>query len=129
METVGKIAAVAVTALICSAVIRRGAPEFGMVLTLAAGAAVLLLAGGALNGIVEMLEYLAGCAGLEEEILHPVAKTTAIALVTKITGEVCRCGGEGGLAACVETAGVILALWVSLPLAVGVLELMGQLLV
>ena len=34
-----------------------------------------------------------------------------------------------GLAACVETAGVILALWVSMPLAVGVLELMEQLLV
>ena len=51
-----------------------------------------------------------------------------ISLVTKITGELCRGAGESGAAAFLETAGTVFALAAALPLAEGVLELMGQLL-
>ena len=129
MESVGKVAVLAVTALICAAIVRRGTPEIALLLVLAAGVAVLGVVLGELQGVVEELWYLAWAASLEEEILRPVLKTVAISVLTKITGEICRCGGEGGLAACVETAGVILALWVALPLVEGVLELMGELMV
>ena len=126
---VGKLAVLAVTALICAGVVRRGTPEIALLLVLAAGVAVLGLVMGELQEVVEELWYLAWAASLQEELLRPVLKTVAISVVTKITGEICRCGGEGGLAACVETAGVVLALWVALPLVRGVLELMGELMV
>ena len=129
MGAVGKIAVLAVAGLICAAMVRRGAPEIGLLLVLAAGAGVFGLVMGELEGVVEELWYLAWAASLEKELLEPVLKTVAISILTKITGEICRCGGEGGLAACVETAGVILALWVALPLVEGVLELMGELMV
>lgn len=129
MGTVGKLAVLAVTALICAGIVRRGTPEIALLLVLAAGAAVLGLVMGELQEVVEELWYLAWAACLEEEVLRPVLKTVAISILTKITGEICRCGGEGGLAACVETAGVVLALWVALPLVEGVLRLMGELMV
>ena len=89
----------------------------------AAAAEYLLLPEGARD-----LKGLAALAQIDEDVLLPVLKTTAISILTKITGELCRGGGEGGLASFVETAGTILALWGVLPLAEGVLELMGQLL-
>ena len=124
-----KIAALAVTVLLCGGIVRRGAPEFSTLLVLAAGTGALLLASEALGQILERVEYIANLAQMEEEVLRPVLKTVALSMLTKITGELCRGGGEGGLAAFVETAGTIFALWVALPLAEGVLELMGQLLV
>ena len=95
MGTVGKLAVLAVTTLICAGIVRRGTPEIALLLVLAAGAAVLGLVMGELREVVEELWYLAWAACLEEEeVLRPVLKTVAISILTKITGEICRCGGE-----------------------------------
>lgn len=125
-----QIAALAVTAVLCAAVIRRGAPEAALVLVLvlAAGCWMLMLAAGALGSVVEAIGRLAGRAGLDSTLVEPVLKTAAISILTKVTGEVCRAAGEGGAAAFVEVAGTILALAVALPLAEGVLTMMAELL-
>ena len=121
-----QIAALAVTAVLCAAVIRRGAPEAALVLVLAAGCWMLMLAAGALGSVVEAIGRLAGRAGLDSTLVEPVLKTAAISILTK--GTVCRAAGEGGAAAFVEVAGTILALAVALPLAEGVLTMMAELL-
>ena len=108
-----QIAALAVTAVLCAAVIRRGAPEAALVLVLAAGCWMLMLAAGALGSVVEAIGRLAGRAGLDSTLVEPVLKTAAISILTKVTGEV---------------AGTILALAVALPLAEGVLTMMAELL-
>ena len=57
-------------------------------------------------------------------MVEPVFKTVVLSILTKLTSEVCRSAGEGGLAAGVETAGTVLALAAALPLVGGVMELM-----
>lgn len=128
MDTLVKVAALSVTALLCAGVVRRSAPEFALLLVLAAGTGTLLFVMDALGQVLARMEHMAQLAQLDSAVLQPVLKTVALSILTKITGELCRSGGEGGLAAFVETAGTILALWTALPLAEGVLELMGQLL-
>lgn len=128
-ENMGKVAVLAVSAVLCSGLVRRGAPEFSLLLGLACGAGVLLLAVEPLENVLQTMRRMAQLAGMGPEVLEPVIKTVALSILTKITGEFCRSGGESGIAAFVETAGTILALGMALPLAEGVLELMGQLLV
>jgi stage III sporulation protein AD len=128
MEVMGRAAALAVTAVLCGAVLRRGVPEFALLLVLGSGACILLLSMDALEQVVQTISDLAAAAQLEEDVLRPVVKTVALSLVTRLTGELCRGAGEGGVAAFVETTGTILALAAALPLAEGVLELMAQLL-
>ena len=60
--------------------------------------------------------------------LRPRKKTVALALITRVTAEVCRSAGEGGVAAFVETAGAVLALTAALPLMGAVLTLLEELL-
>ena len=67
-------------------------------------------------------------AGLDEALLEPVVKTVALSILTRLTAEVCRSSGEGGLAAFVETAGTILALGAALPLARAVTVLLAEML-
>ena len=128
IELMEQAAAVAVTAAVCAAVVRRGAPEIALVLGLAAGTWVLLSVLGSLEAVASLMEELSQLAGLDRAVVEPVFKTVALSILTKLTSEVCRAAGEGGIAAAVETAGTVLALAVALPLARGVLELMKEML-
>ena len=59
MELMEQAAAVAVTAAVCAAVVRRGAPEIALVLGLAAGTWVLLSVLGSLEAVASLRELTA----------------------------------------------------------------------
>ena len=123
-----KLAAVAVTAAVLSGVLRKNTPELALLLALAAGLWMLALAAGALGAAVVLMEELAARAGLTDALLEPVFKTVALSVLTRLTAELCRAAGEGGLAAFAEAAGTALALAAALPLVRAVAQLMGELL-
>lgn len=124
----GKIAAAAVTAALFGTVVRRGAPELALLLTVTAGVWILTAVLDGLGAAAAMAERLAQLAQLDAAAVGPVLKTVVVALVTRITAEICRGAGEGGLAAFVETAGTILALTAALPLMAAVLTMLEELL-
>ena len=128
MEVVGKMAALAVTAALCALVVRQSAREVGLVLSLAAGAIILTQALGAVEAIRSLMEELGDRAGLSPAVLDPVLKTVGIAVLTRVAAEVCRDAKESGIAAFVETAGAVMALYVALPLMRAVLDTVGGLL-
>ena len=128
MEAMAKLTAVGVTAVVLSAVLKKNTPELALLLVLAAGLWMLSLVASGLGAIVALMEELAQQAGLSEALLEPVVKTVALSILTKLTVELCRSAGEGGVAAFVETAGAVQALLVALPLIQAVAQLMGELL-
>ena len=128
MEAMARLAAVGVTAVALSAVLKKNAPEFSLLLALAAGLWMLALAADGLGAAVALMKELADQAGLSEVLLEPVVKTVALSILTKLTSEICKSAGEGGVAAFVETAGAVLALLAALPLVRAVAQLMGELL-
>ena len=115
MEVMIKVAAGAVTAVLCGTVVRRAAPELGLLLALAAGVWVLWTVADSLKLVTEWMKWLCELAGLENWLVEPVFKTVVLSIITRLTAEVCKSAGENGVAAFVETAGTILALAVSLP--------------
>lgn len=128
MEAMAKLAAVGVTAVVLSAVLKKNTPELALLLALAAGLWMLAQAAAGLGAAVAMMRELAGQAGLSEVLLEPVVKAVALSILTKLTAEICKSAGEGGVAAFVETAGAALALLAALPLVRAVSQLMGELL-
>lgn len=128
MELVGKMAALAVAAALCALVVRQNAREVGLVLSLAAGALILTQALGAVEAIRGLMEDLGERAGLSPAVLDPILKTVGIAVLTRLSAEVCRDAQESGIAAFVETAGAVMALYVALPLMRAVLETIAELL-
>ena len=129
MEAMAKLAAVGVTAVVLSAVLKKNTPELALLLALAAGLWMLAMAAEGMGAAVALMEELAEQAGLSEVLLEPVMKTVALSILTRLTAEICRSAGEGGVAAFVETAGAVLALLAALPLVRAVARLMGELLV
>ena len=128
MIEIGKVAAGAVIAALCSVVIRKQTPELAMVLVLLAAALILGQSIGAVREIKTMLEQLRQMAGLSPAVVTPVIKTVGVALLTRFTAEICKDTGEGGLAACVETVGTITALLFAIPLLQTVFSMLTRLL-
>lgn len=128
MESIVKIAAIAVTAALCAVVVKKQVPELGLVLGILAGAVILAFSMTALKGAKELMDTLADAAGLSPAVIAPVIKTVGIAIVTKLAAEICRDAKEGGIAAFVETAGATGALFVCLPLLETVLSMVTELL-
>ena len=124
IEVMIKVAAGAVTAAVCATVVRRGTPELGFLLALAAGIWVLWTVADSLKLVTDWMKWLCELAGQEDWLIEPVFKTVVLSILTRLTAEVCKSAGESGVAAFVETAGTILALAVSLPLVGGVLKMM-----
>ena len=123
MPDMVKIAAIAVAAALCAVVVKKNVAELGMVLALCAGAIILSCSLGALEGVKELMDTLADTAGLSPAVLAPVVKTVGIAVLTRVSAELCRDAKEGGIAAFVETAGAAAAMFVSLPLLKSVLSM------
>ena len=77
---------------------------------------VLLALADPLAQVLSFAEELGRRSGLSSELLAPLYKTVAIALVVRVGGSLCRDAGESALAAVVETAGTVCALLAALPL-------------
>lgn len=122
MSDIIKVAAAAIAAAVCAVVVRKQAPELGLVLAACAGAVILLYCSGALRAAVELMDKLVEAGGLSAQVVEPVIKTAGIAVTTRLAADFCRDAKEGGLASAVELAGTALALAAVLPLMSAVVD-------
>lgn len=127
MEMVTQVTALCVVGALLALVLKRGAPETALLLTLGTSAVVLLFLAGAVEELLDFLEELAERSGVSRELFVPLYKTVGIALVVKVGGSLCRDAGETALGSVVETAGAVCALLASLPLLRAVLSLLLEL--
>ncbi len=128
MEMITQISVLAAIGAVCAAVIKKQVPDMALTLAICAVALILSLAMTAFRPIRELMDTLGRRAGLSAAALGPVIKTVGVAILTRVTAELCRDAGEGGLASAVEVAGGACALVVCLPLFEAVLSLILELL-
>lgn len=128
MSDVIKVAAAGLIAAVCAMTIRKQTPELAILLTICAGALILLYCSGALATVTQFMDELAEVGGLSSGMIAPVVKATGIAIITRLSADFCKDAKEGALASAVETAGALLALLVVLPLLSAVLDLLNELL-
>lgn len=127
MNEILKVAAAAIVAAVCAVVVRKQAPEIGLLLAICAGALFLLYCSGSLRSIMDFMDKLAETGGLSAGIVAPVIKVTGIAVITRLAADFCRDAQEGALAGAVEIAGSALAMLAVLPLMSAVLEMLTEL--
>ena len=128
MEVMERVAAVAILAAVMGVLLRKTAPELALLLAVCAGMWILSVVLEGLGTVAQLMGELQELAGVSEALIQPVVKTVMISVLTKLTVELCRASGEGGIAAFVETAGTVLALVLTLPLVRAVSLLMMELL-
>ena len=126
MEQMIQIAMLCVMTAMIVVVVRRGAPEFVMLLSIACVCIVMIFLMEPIRSLLRLLEELGDGGGISQQLFLPLYKTIGIAFVVKLGGDLCRDVGETALASAVDLAGSVCALSVALPLLQTVLALIME---
>lgn len=128
MELVCKVAAVCLIGAVLAVLVKKGSPDFALLLVLAAAVVVLWWLREVWLETAEFLHQLLGASNLAPELFQPLLKTVAIALVCRVGSGICRDAGQEALASLVEIAAAFSAIWVTLPLLAAVWEMLQEML-
>ncbi len=105
--------------------LKKDAPSIAFLLSLAAGAVILIHVFSYIGDAASRLESLLLQAGMEDDLYSPVMKTVGVAAMVRIVGALCRDAGQSALAVKLELAGTLLALSFCIPLLEQVLALVN----
>ena len=125
MELTVKTAVICLVAALGAAFLKKGTPEFSMLLSVAAVAVVLTGAAASAEGIIAAVQRLIRQTGMEEELFTPLFKVVGISLVSRLGSELCKDAGQGALASLVELSGTLCAFVAAAPLFAAAAELFG----
>ena len=115
MNIVG-IAGTAIIAAIIAAMLRRYNREYAVVVSIVAGAIILLQIFLNINPAIQQINGLLSASGLSAEYAAILFKSLGICFLAQFAADSCRDSGESALAAKVELAGKITIVVLALPL-------------
>ena len=121
METLVKAAAAALVGCAAALAIRTHAPETSLALSVAVAAVILFSSLKAAAEVVGFLRDTAAEAGIADGALASVLKAVGVAVVSRLTSDICRESGNVSAASAVEMAGAAAGAAVVLPLMRSVL--------
>ena len=124
MELVAKAAVICVVVALTALLLERDTPELGLLLTLAAVAAVLVYALSFYQQVRDMLTALMDQAGLEVALFAPILKIVAISLIARLGADVCKDSGHSALSSLMDMAGTVCALLAARPLLERAMDLL-----
>ena len=123
-----KIAVTALCAAVILAVLKKEGREFALPVVLVTGGSIIWFTFDAMAEVADTLTRFVHMTRMDLWAVEAVGKVVGLSLITKVAAEVCKGAGETGLASVVDTAGTILALACSLPLARAVVDMVMEML-
>lgn len=123
-----KAAAIGITGAILCLLLKKTAPELGLMLSMAVSLLAASLGAQLLEEIVELLAFVREEADLSSAMVSPVMKCVAIGVVTRLAVDMCKDAGQGAVASAVELCGTACALTAAMPLVRTLLQMISEML-
>ena len=113
----------------CAALmIRKSNPELSLLLSIAAVTLVIGAAAALFKPLTDLWEKTRELYGVGEAYLMPVVKCCALALIVRLTADLCREASQSAAASAVEFLGLLCALGAAMPLVGNMLSVIGEML-
>lgn len=125
MELVIKTSAAALAAAALALLIRKSNPELSLLVGISVTVLIITASLGFLSGLMELVERVRTMVQGSETLLSPVLKCLAVAIVTKMSADLCRDSSQSAAASALEFAGCICAMSISIPLILSVINMIG----
>ena len=125
MELIVKAAALALTAALIGIVLRRTNPELSLLLSICTVVLIMGAALGFAKSFTELAQTVPRIFGVSETLIKPVLKCVAVAIITKMTSDLCKDSSQAAAASAVELAGTVCALCIIMPLLMSMLTAIG----
>ena len=120
-----KAAALALTAALIGIVLRRTNPELSLLLSICTVVLIMGAALGFAKSFTELAQTVQRIFGVSETLIKPVIKCVAVAIITKMTSDLCKDSSQAAAASAVELAGTVCALCIIMPLLMSMLTAIG----
>ena len=120
-----KAAALALTAALIGIVLRRTNPEMTLLLSICTVVLIMGAALGFARSFTELARTVQRIFGVSETLIKPVIKCVAVAIITKMTSDLCKDSSQAAAASAVELAGTVCALCIIMPLLMSMLTAIG----
>lgn len=127
MELILRSAAVLLLSALTALLLKKNAPELALMLSLAALCTVFLSLLNVIRQFRSLFDTVSVLLPDSEIMIRPVLKCLAIAVITKITAELCRDASQDTASAAIELIGTVCALSVAMPLIVSMIKSVGGL--
>ena len=127
MDTVIKIAAIALVAALCTLLIESKNGEQAFLLGTASAVIICITAMRFMADIVDFIKELIDLSSVSSAVFLPVLKCMGIAVITKLVCELCKDAGQAGIASAAEYMGAVAAVYTALPLLKTTLNLLVNL--
>lgn len=124
--TVFKLLGISMLACSMALILRAYRPELMVPFLLGAGAALLLMALSLFTDVIETIRGAFARLGIDMQYVQVALKVIGIAYLVQFASNICRDAGESALAGKVEMVGRILILSVSVPVILGILEILQR---
>ena len=127
MEEIFQISALCMVGTILAVVLKKGSPEFGLLITMVVIAVMMGSVIASMKEIWMLIQELALRSQVKDSLCTPLYKAIAIACVVRIGSCLCKDAGESALAAALELSGTVCTLVISVPLVRTVLSILLEL--
>jgi stage III sporulation protein AD len=128
---VSEMVPVVLTALILAFVqvnLRSNYPEYATVLAILFTVIILLRVLGPMRDMIQVFYQLGQGTGVAGRYFDVLLRTMAVAYITAFGSQICKDAGEKSLAIAVEFAGKLIVMIIALPIILGVVEALTNLL-
>ena len=102
--------------------------DFSVVLILLVSCMVLAVMAAYLKPIIDFVGELLRLSEIQNDLMQPVLKATAIGVVAELASLICADSGNAALGKSIQLLAIAVILWISLPLLRSLLELMQRML-
>ena len=116
-------------AAVLYAVLREAKPDMAALLSLAAGAVLMLVVLGGVQEVLEAMRSLSSRVGLEGTYVSTLLRVIGIAYLAQFGAQACRDAGAGGIADKVELCGKVAVLSIAAPVVVSLMDVVTGVLV
>ena len=114
---------IGVIASVLGLLLKKNAPEFALLLTVSAAAAIVGFALSILGNIKDFVYELAERGAVSSALLAPLVKCVGISVCAKLASDICKDAGFSASASAVELVAAASALYAALPLMRAVLKM------
>lgn len=128
MTVLVKAAAMGVAGAILCLLLKKSAPELGLMVSIAVSLLAVSLAVSLLGEVMELLTLVQEEAELSSVLVSPVIKCVGIGVVTRLSVDLCKEAGQAAAASAVELCGTACALTAVLPLVRTLLQMISEML-
>lgn len=127
MEMIIKVTALCLTGALLAVLLKKGNPEFAMLIAVAVCAAAVIMIMSGLDEILSFINEILNLYGLSTSLFSPIWKSVGIAMITRVGTDLCKDAEAKTMASLVEITGAFSAVLVAIPLFRAVWDMLQSL--